>query len=62
MAVVFSTRKGEPLPETWHGFRVIDGDESDLRFTDPAGVVVGLRAKGDAKGEASGFVQIAEAA
>lgn len=60
VAVVFSTRKGEALPTTWQGYRVIDGDESDLRFLDEAGVIVGLRAKGDAKGEMSGFVQIAD--
>lgn len=65
VAVVFSTRKGEALPLFWHGYRVIDGDMTDLRFLDPSegcAVVVGLRAKGDAKGETSGFVQIAEAA
>jgi hypothetical protein len=28
----------------------------DLRFLDPAGVYVGLRAKGRAKNDASGFV------
>jgi hypothetical protein len=36
---------------------VIDGDASDLRFRDPNGVVVGLKAKGDAKKDASGFVR-----
>jgi len=62
VAVVFDTPKGMALPLTWHGFRVIDGDESDLRFLDPAGVVVGLRAKGDAKRDDSGFVYMTEAA
>lgn len=66
VAVVFATRKGEPLPATWNGYTVIDGDASDLRFLDEsetgAAVVVGLRAKGQAKGDASGFVQIAEVA
>lgn len=33
------------IPETWHGFKVIDGDASDLRFLDPQGVIVGLKAK-----------------
>lgn len=46
VSVVFTTRKGKPLPATWEGFPVIDGDEHDLRFLDPRGVVVGLRAKG----------------
>jgi hypothetical protein len=57
IAVVFDTRKGQPLPEKWHGYRVVDGDVSDLRFADPSGVVVGLRAKGRARHDCSGFVQ-----
>jgi hypothetical protein len=56
VAVVFRTPKGKPFPATWNGFRVIDGDVTDLRFLDPAGVVVGLRAKGPAKKDMSGFV------
>ena len=52
-AVVFS---GE-LPETWRGYPVIDGDEHDARFTDAgAGVIIGLRAKGKARHDSSGFV------
>ncbi len=49
VTVVFAVKKGEPLPKTWNGYRVIDGDIHDLRFLDPEGVVVGLRAKGRAK-------------
>jgi hypothetical protein len=49
VAVVFDTKRGEPLPKTWNGYRVIDGDLSDLRFLDPKGVIVGLRAKGKAR-------------
>ena len=56
LAVVFDTAKGRALPETWNGFPVIDGDESDARFLDPRGCVVGLRAKGRAKRDTSGFV------
>jgi hypothetical protein len=52
VAVVF--RNG--LPKDWFGFSVLDGDETDLRFLDPPGVVVGLRAKGTAKADRSGFV------
>lgn len=48
VAVAFSTRRGQALPAEWNGYRVIDGDISDLRFLDPKGVVVGLRAKGQA--------------
>lgn len=57
VAVVFDTPRGKPLPETWHGRTVIDGDNHDLRFTDGRGVVVGLRAKGRARKDESGFVQ-----
>ena len=52
VAIVF---RGE-LPKTWNGFDVIDGDESDLRFLDKKGVVVGLVEKGLAKKDKSGFV------
>ena len=44
------------LPATFMGRPVINGDESDLRFLDPSGVVVGLTAKGRAKKDTSGFV------
>lgn len=37
--------------------RVIDGDAHDLRFLDPKGVIVGLKAKGNAKRDTSGFVR-----
>jgi len=48
VAVVFETnsRLCEPLPATWRGYKVIDGDRTDVRFKDPKGaVVVGLRFK-----------------
>jgi hypothetical protein len=56
VAVVFSTKRGQPLPLTWNGYRVIDGDIDDTRHMDPKGVVVGLRAKGKASHDLSGFV------
>ena len=56
VAVVFNTPKGEALPKSYQGFEVIDGDLHDLRFLDKRGVVVGLRAKGEAKQDTSGFV------
>lgn len=49
VAVVFDTRKGETLPATWQGYKVLDGDTHDLRFLDPTSHIVGLRAKGKAK-------------
>ena len=36
---------------------VVDGDETDLRFLDPQGVVVALTAKGKARKDYSGFVR-----
>jgi hypothetical protein len=44
------------LPKTYKGKTVINGDESDLRFLDPKGVIVGLVAKGVGKKDASGFI------
>lgn len=52
VAAVFKT-----LPSNWLGYRVINGDETDLRFLDPEQVVVGLIAKGQAKKDRSGFVK-----
>jgi len=57
VAVVFNTKKGEALPETWKGFPVFDGDDTDARFLDPkGGYVIGLRAKGQAKKDKTNFV------
>jgi hypothetical protein len=53
VAAVFSSPN---YPEKWHGFEVVDGDKSDLRFLDKRGAVVALYAKGKAKKDASGFV------
>lgn len=44
------------LPETYAGHKVFNGDDTDLRFLDPKGVIVGLIAKGEAKKDVSGFV------
>jgi len=65
VAVVFDIKKGSPLPEKWRGYYVIDGDMHDLRFLDDLerpdpnqALVIGLRAKGKARGKGSdsGFV------
>lgn len=56
VAVVFDTKKGEPLPLEWNGIRVTDGDKHDLRFLDETGVVIGLRAKGRAQKQKSCFI------
>lgn len=44
------------LPSHYAGYPVINGDLSDERFNDPSNVIVGLKAKGEAKKDNSGFV------
>jgi hypothetical protein len=46
----------DKLPESYHGFKVINGDLTDFRPSDESGVIVGLKAKGKAKIDESGFV------
>ena len=56
VAVIFDTPRTQDLPETHAGILVVDGDKSDLRFNDPDGVIVGLRAKGSLRtNNSSGF-------
>jgi len=59
IAVVFGIKKGTAMPEKFFNsnLTVFNGDESDLRFLDPKGCVVGLYAKGKAKKDTSGFVK-----
>jgi hypothetical protein len=64
VAAVYAVKRGQPLPSmaAIGGVlaQVIDGDDTDLRFLDPSGApgyIVGLRAKGDAIGDTSGFVR-----
>ena len=45
------------LPAEYMGLPVINADEDDLRFLDGQGVVAGLKAKGRAKKDTSGFVR-----
>lgn len=56
VALVFDVPKGKPLPDYWHGYRVVDGDKHDLRFLDLKPVIVGLRAKGKARKQDSCFI------
>jgi hypothetical protein len=44
------------IPTSYNGFEVVNGDESDLRFLDKKGVIVGLKAKGKGRQDTSGFV------
>ena len=57
VATVFGIKKTEPMPETYNGRPVFNGDDSDLRFLDPRGVIVCLYSKGQAKKDTSGFVK-----
>lgn len=57
IATVFGVKKTAPLPVSYLGMPVFNGDESDLRFLDPTGVIVGLYAKGKAKKDTTGFVK-----
>jgi hypothetical protein len=52
VAVVF-----DRLPSTFKDRTVFDADDTDLRFLDPKGVVLGLKAKGRAKKDTTGFVR-----
>ena len=45
VAVVFKNG----LPTEFDGYKVINGDDTDLRFLDDTGIIVGLNAKGSAK-------------
>ena len=61
IAMVFQLKKTLEMPD-YHiignkAVPVFNGDESDLRFLDPKGVVVGLYAKGKAKKDTTGFVK-----
>ena len=51
IAAVFNT-----LPEIWSGIKVIDGDKNDILMLSNKGVILGLKAKGLARKDTSGFV------
>jgi len=55
-AVVF--QRQSDIPAEFRGWPVVDGDDTDVRHIEPAGVVVALYAKGKAKRDTGGFVQI----
>lgn len=54
VAVVFDHKK--PMPKKYFSKVVNTGDDDDLRFLDKQGVVIGLKAKGKAKRDNTGFV------
>jgi hypothetical protein len=53
VAVVFDS---PDFPATYLGHPVVSGEDSDLRFLDPKGSIIGLKAKGKARQDQSGFV------
>ena len=46
----------DKIPTEYKGKPVYNADDTDLRFLDPKGVVLGLKAKGRAKKDTTGFV------
>ena len=59
VAVVFDGM----VPDYWNGHKVTNGDNHDLRFTEPNGSIIGLTSKVIAKGrkhadQSNGFIQI----
>jgi hypothetical protein len=58
VAAVLRLGKYDPMPGSWSGYPVIDGTDHDFRFLDPSGgYIVGLRPKGRAITDRSGFVR-----
>lgn len=61
VAAVYAVTPKQALPDFdqigGRLYPVINGDEHDFRPIDPRGVIVGLRAKGKARGDTSGFVR-----
>lgn len=53
VAVVFKDK----LPKKYFNRKVVDGDKDDLRFLDSKGIIIGLKAKGQAKYDKTGFVK-----
>lgn len=59
VAVPFSwqgLRKRNGLPAKYWGFPVVDGEDTDLRFLDTPGSVIGLKVKGAGRSDTSGFI------
>jgi hypothetical protein len=61
IAAVFNVKDETELPTQYKGYNVINGDLHDLTFKykqpkGTKGVILGLKAKGDAKKDTTGFV------
>ena len=57
VAMVFATKDEKKLPKEYMGYKVVNGDRDDLRFKDKQNVIVGLKMKGKAMYDETGFVQ-----
>jgi hypothetical protein len=65
VAIVFRNRQNPRaqarrwnLPDNYNGIPLVDGDDSDLRFLDPPGCIIGLKVKGNsAWKDTTGFVR-----
>jgi hypothetical protein len=47
VAMVFDITRTQPMPSTWSGIPVVDGDRTDELWAHPYGVIVGLSLKGN---------------
>lgn len=60
IAAVFAVKNETELPQTYKGFKVVNGDAHDLIFKHKSktdkGLIIGLKAKGKAKKDTTGFV------
>jgi hypothetical protein len=56
VAVVFNVKDETELPSQYQGFKVINGDMHDLTFLHDKNTIIGLKAKGMAKKDTTGFV------
>lgn len=60
VAAVFAVKDETELPTTYNGYKVINGDEHDLTWLHKSntkkGLIVGLKSKGSAKNDTTGFV------
>lgn len=56
VAAVFSAKNEDELPTEYNGYTVVNGDAHDAIFIQPQGVILGLKAKGDARKDKTGFV------
>lgn len=57
VAVVVDIKRKVAMPDSFSGFKAIDGDISDLRFLEPSGSIILLRAKGKARQNGNDFVK-----